>query len=53
MEKHTSSITENGGGSVWQNKGGKHQERVTSWWGNAVQDVIKRKRDTFKEWQRD
>ena len=35
-------------------KGGKkHQERVTWWWGNAVQNVIKRKRDALKEWQRD
>ena len=34
-------------------KGGKHQERETWWRGNAVQNVIKRKRDAFKEWQRD
>ena len=34
-------------------KGGKHQERETWWWGNAVQDMIKRKRNAYKEWQHD
>lgn len=34
-------------------KGGRHQGRETWWWSAEVQEVIKKKKEAFKAWQKD